>query len=762
MTEIKITKELIEKHGLSDEEYQLILNILGREPSFTELGIFSVMWSEHCSYKNSKLLLKTFPTKGNRILQGPGENAGIVDIGDGYAIVFKIESHNHPSAIEPYQGAATGVGGILRDIFTMGARPIAMLDSFRFGNPKNSRVKYIINGVIAGVADYGNCVGVPTISGEAYFIDCYNENPLINVMCVGLIKKENITLGIARGEGNPVVYYGSSTGRDGIHGATFASEELSEESQAKRPSVQVGDPFMGKRILEATLDLIASGAIIGLQDMGAAGLTCSSCEMAGRGHTGIEVDLDKVPLRAENMSAYEIMLSESQERMLAICDKNRLNEVKEILNKWDLECLIIGQVTNDGLMRVHYKGKKEVEIPASKISDDSPIYKRESKKPDYIDKLNSFDISTIQIKENYSEDLLKLFASPTLSSKNWIYEQYDHMVQTNTVIPPGTDATVLRIKGTGKYIALKTDCNSIYCYLNPYEGGKIAVAEAARNVVVTGAKPLGITNCLNFGNPMKPEIFYQFENCVKGIGDACRILNTPVTGGNVSFYNESNGEAVFPTPVIGMLGLIEDKNYITRCGFQNEGDVIILIGQETSGLGGSQFLFYLHNKIVGPSPTIDLDYEKRLQDCCLRAIRSRLIKSAHDVSDGGLAVALAECCINSMQYPLSRVVSAKQTGYVFPDKRVSATKNELCAKIELKTTHRPDELLFSESQSRIIVTTNKNDANKVINLCKEHNIDCKIIGKVTGKSLIISQNGKKLINIKINQLKQNYFKKPID
>jgi len=736
MTETKITKELIEKHGLSDEEYQLILNILGREPTFTELGIFSVMWSEHCSYKNSKILLKTFPTKGNRILQGPGENAGIVDIGNGYAIVFKIESHNHPSAIEPYQGAATGVGGILRDIFTMGARPIAMLDSYRFGNPKNSRVKWIINGVIAGVADYGNCVGVPTISGEAYFIDCYNENPLINVMCVGLIKTENITKGIAKGEGNPVVYYGSSTGRDGIHGATFASEELSEESQAKRPSVQVGDPFMGKKILEATLDLINSGAIVGLQDMGAAGLTCSSCEMAGRGNTGIEIDLDKVPLRAENMSAYEIMLSESQERMLAICDKNRLSEVKEILNKWDLECHIIGQVINDSFMRVFYKGKKEVEIPASKISDDSPIYKRESKKPDYIDKLNSFDISTIPTKENYSEDLLKLLSSPNLSSKNWIYEQYDHTVQTNTVIPPGTDATVLRIKGTGKYIALKTDCNSIYCYLNPYEGGKIAVAESARNVVVTGATPLGITNCLNFGNPMKPEIFYQFENCVKGVADACRMLKTPVTGGNVSFYNESNGEAVYPTPVIGMLGLIEDKKHITQCGFKDEGDIILIIGKEAKGLGGSQFLFYLHNKIVGPSPTIDLDYERRLQESCLKAIRNGYIKSAHDISDGGLSVALAECCINS-QFSFG-------------------------AKIEFKGNTRPDELLFGESQSRIIITADKNNVNKIKALCSEQNIDYQVIGEVEGKSLIVSQNKMKLINLKIDKLKANYFKKAID
>ncbi len=725
-----ITMELVSDHGLSEEDYSHIKEILGREPSFTELGIFSVMWSEHCCYKSSKLLLKTFPTAGQRILQGPGENAGVVDIGDGLAVVFKMESHNHPSAVEPYQGAATGVGGILRDIFTMGARPIAMLNPLRFGDPSIAWNRYIVNGVISGIADYGNCVGVPTVAGDIYFSDSYNGNPLVDVMCVGLMDKKDLTLARARTTGSYVVYYGNATGRDGIHGATFASEELSEDSQERRSAVQVGDPFMGKRILEATLDLIRARVVEGIQDMGAAGLTCSTCEMAGRGGKGIEIDLDRVPQRAENMTPYELMLSESQERMLAICPRDRIDQVRELLTKWDLECCILGTVTDDCLMRVKHGGRVVAEIPAAKISDDSPVCRREARTPEYLNRLARFDPAAVEPPADYNLALLELLAFPTIASKRWVYEQYDHMVQTNTVVPPGHSAAVLRIKGTNKHIALSCDGNGMYCYLSPYIGGMITVAEAARNVVCTGAEPIAITNCLNFGNPEKPDIFHQFAECIRGIGDACRALNTPVTGGNVSFYNENQGEAVFPTPVIGMLGVIDDPQWITPSGFQDEGDCIVLLGPEVTHLGGSQYLYQRMKVVVGPCPEMHLETEREVQAVCRKAIRAGWVKSAHDLSEGGLAVALAEACIRS--------------------------ERQLGAGITMNAQPRLDIALFGEAQSRILMSCAASVLDSLMQLAKAHNVTARKIGTVSGERLTINRT----IVLPIARLQEAYHTVP--
>lgn len=714
MKELEITREIIESHGLTPEEFEKLKKILGREPTFTELGIFSVMWSEHCSYKNSKKMLRTFPTKGDCVIQGPGENAGVVDIGDGYAICFKIESHNHPSAVEPYQGATTGIGGILRDIFTMGARPIALVDPLRFGNPELPRNRYIASGVISGIADYGNCVGVPTVAGDVYFADSYNGNPLINVMCIGLMKKEDLTLACARTPGNLVMYYGNSTGRDGIHGATFASEELSEKSEERRPAVQVGDPFMGKKILEVTLELIQKRLVEAIQDMGAAGLTCSSCEMAARGDSGIEIDLDKVPQRSENLSAYEIMLSESQERMLAVVSPKHLKEVKKILDKWDLPCCILGKITNDGLMRVKHKGAVVAEIPASQISTLAPEYDPESRRPAYLNSLKMFDSSAFHTKDKMQDVMLKLLSTPTISSKRWIYEQYDHMVQLNTVVTPGASAGVLRIKNTNKHIGITADCNGLLVYLDPKTGGAMAVAEAARNLVCSGAIPLAITNCLNFGNPTKPDIYYQFEQAVLGIGEACRILNTPVTGGNVSFYNENRGEAVFPTPVIGMIGLIENPEHITTVGFKNSGDAIVLLGRKATTLGGSQYFYALKKKIVGPCPILNLKEEKNLQDFLLEIIEKGWIRSAQDISEGGMAIALAECCILS--------------------------GDKLGCDVSLSDDVNPFIELFSEDPSRIIISCDPKREEEILKSAEKAGVPATELGKVGGKTLKIGKD----------------------
>lgn len=712
VVEPKITPELVKEHGLTEEEFDQIREILGRMPTFTELGIFSVMWSEHCSYKNSRLLLKTLPTEGPRILQGPGENAGVVDIGDGLAIVFKIESHNHPSAVEPYQGAATGIGGILRDIFTMGARPIALLDSLRFGDLSDERVRYLFQGVISGIADYGNCVGIPTVAGEVYFDEAYRENPLVNVMAVGLIEKKHLIRARAQGSGNPVIYYGGSTGPDGIHGATFASEELGEDSESRRPAVQVGDPFTEKLIMEATLELVEKGLLVGVQDMGAAGLTCSTCEMASRGGTGIDVDLDLVPKRAKGLTPYEIMLSESQERMLACCTKEKEDEVRAVLERWGLEAHRIGEVTEDGVMRVR-EGRREVaRIPARRLAEEAPVYKRDSVCPEYYDYVRKFDISGLKEPEDLNLALLDLLSYPTIASKGWVYRQYDHMIQLRTVMLPGGDAAVLRIPGTNKAIAVTVDGNGFYVYLDPRIGTMIAVAEAARNLVVTGAQPLAVTNCLNFGNPMKPEIFWQFENAIAGLREACEELETPVTGGNVSFYNETEGRAVHPTPVVGMVGLIEDRKYITPAGFQQSGDSIVMIGHNREEIGGSQYLRRCYGIRKGPCPPLNIGEEKEVQRLCLDAIRMGIVRSAHDVAEGGLAVALAECCILS--------------------------PGGMGCRINYPRRRRDDTILFGESQSRILISVPQDRLPEFERTAFQRKVPYSVLGTVEGTDLIIS------------------------
>lgn len=697
--------------GLTDAEYDKIKGIMGREPNYVELGIFAVMWSEHCSYKTSRPMLKNLPTTGEQILQGPGENAGIVDIGDGQAVAFKIESHNHPSAIEPYQGAATGVGGILRDVFTMGARPIAVLDSLRFGSLDDAHTRYLFSGVVAGVAGYGNCIGVPTVGGEVYFSPSYEENPLVNVMCVGLIDHQDIKKGIASGIGNPVMVVGARTGRDGIHGCTFASEELSEESADRRPAVQVGDPFMEKLLLEACLEVIKSGCVVGIQDMGAAGLTSSSCEMAARAGTGIEMDLLKVPRREEGMTAYELMLSESQERMLVVVKQGTTEQVQDIFAKWDLEAVVVGQVTDDGMIRLTEGEQVVAEIPAKSLTDEAPVYERPYAEPEYLSAVQQLDMESISLPRDYNKVLLDLLASPNIASKEWVYSQYDHMVGINTVVRPGSDASVLRIKGTAKGIAMTTDCNGRYCFLDPYQGAMMAVAEAARNLVCSGAKPLAITNCLNFGNPEKPGVMWQFRQAVSGMGEACRQLNTPVTGGNVSFYNETRGTAVYPTPTVGMVGLIEDLDYICTQGFKDQGDIIILVGENLEELGGSEYLKVVHDiEAAGKVPKLDIGLEKKVQQTVLESIRKGWVKSAHDCAEGGLAVTLAESCISG----------------------------KVGAEIFMIEQFRADVLLFGETQSRIIITTSEDNVAELIRYLTVIGVPFTRLGHVAGTDFKIN------------------------
>ena len=724
--------------GLTKDEYQRILDILDRIPTYTELGIFSVMWSEHCSYKNSILQIKTLPRSGGKLLVSAGEeNAGLVDIGDGLAVAFKIESHNHPSAVEPYQGAATGIGGILRDIFTMGARPVAALNSLRFGkiddvevDSISTRSKFLFKNVVKGIGDYGNCFGVPTVSGEIYFEECYQDNPLVNAMAVGIVKHNQTASATAAGIGNPVFIVGSSTGKDGIHGATFASVEISEESESKRPSVQVGDPFTEKLLLEATLEVIRSGAVVGIQDMGAAGITCSSSEMSAKGRCGMEINLDKVPLRDENMSAYEIMLSESQERMLLVAHIGKEKIVKDIFNKWDLNCVEIGKVISEDRIKIFYKDKLEADIPANVLvlGGGAPVYIREIKKPEYLDETSSFDQNKIHEPADYNEVLLKLLSSPNITNKRWVYEQYDSQVRTNTSLMPGGDASVIRIKGTNKGLAMKTDCNGKYSYLNPYLGGMIAVCESARNVVCTGAVPLAITNCLNFGDPYNPEMYYQFVECVRGMGDACRFLGTPVTGGNVSFYNLSKDYAVFPTPTIGMVGLIEDISKMMTSYFKNENDDIYVIGKDLHEIGGSEYLSRIHKTVKGDAPQLSLSNEKNLHEFVLKAVNNGLIKSAHDISDGGLAVALAECCI-------------------------MGNRKSLGCEIVISTVARKDFVLFSESQSRIIISAGIENKHKILDLAEKNDLYIESIGKTGGSMLRINN----FIELEIDNIKDSYY-----
>jgi len=731
MKEPKVTGELALEHGLNKEEYERILKILGRTPTFTELGIFSVMWSEHCSYKNSIAQLKTLPRSGGRLLVGAGEeNAGLVDIGDGLAVAFKIESHNHPSAVEPYQGAATGVGGIMRDIFTMGARPIASLNSLRFGTLDDARTRYLFAGVVKGIGDYGNSFGVPTVAGEVYFDESYQGNPLVNAMAVGIVKTNAFASAVAKGEGNPVMIVGSSTGRDGIHGATFASEELSEKSESKRPSVQVGDPFTEKLLLEASLEIIRKGYLIGIQDMGAAGISCSTSEMSAKGKSGMKIDLDKVPLREEGMSAYEIMLSESQERMLCVVKKGYEDRVREVFEKWDLHCEIIGEVINDDKLFINYKGKPEAEMPPFELvlGGGAPVYIREQKEPSYIKEKRNFDFFKLPEPKNIQETFIKIFSSPNIASKRWVYEQYDSMVRTNTIVGPGCDAAVIYVKGTDKALAMKTDCNARYVYLNPKEGAKIAVAESARNIVCSGGIPLAITNCLNFGNPYKPEIYWQFAEAIAGMGEACRFFDTPVTGGNVSFYNESPDRAVYPTPTIGMLGLVEDLSHVTTSFFKNEGDLIYILGEDKEELGGSEYLKMIHKKVEGNSPQIDLQAEKKLQDVVLELIRKKLINSAHDISEGGIVCALAECCIISEE---------KMFG----------------AEVTIPIKSRKDFSYFSETQSRIIVSVSKNNNDEFENILRVSMHPCIHAGAVGGSSLSINDD----INVSMEELADIYY-----
>lgn len=736
MKEQEVTLDVVLDHGLTEEEFDMICSILGRKPNFTELGVFSVMWSEHCSYKNSRFWLKKFPTTGPRIMVKAGdENAGIIDIGDGLAISFKIESHNHPSAVEPFQGAATGIGGIIRDIFTMGARPIALMDSLRFGKLSTPNVRRLLDGVVRGISHYGNCIGLPTVGGEIYFDPTYEGNPLVNVFCLGIMKHEDMALGRASGVGNSVYYVGAATGRDGIHGATFASEELNEQSEDRRPSVQVGDPFMEKLLLEACLELLQTDAVVGIQDMGAAGLTCSTCETASRGGAGIEIDLAKVPQREKGMIPYEILLSESQERMLVIVKKGREQEVEAIFNKWDLHASNIGHVTDDGLMRVLFHGEKVVEIPAKQLAEDAPVYQREFKEPAYYEQCKKENLDSIPQPASYADILKTLLSDPTIANKAWVYEQYDHMVITNTVVAPGmSDAAVLRLKECDKLLAMKTDCNGRYCYLDPYVGGMIAVAEAARNVVCCGAQPLAVTDCLNFGNPMKEEIFWQFKNCVEGITEACLQFDTPVTGGNVSFYNENPRGAIDPTPVVGMVGLIEKEDHVTTAPFKNEGDIIVLLGPLESGIGGSEYLAVVHKKKTGALPEFDIELEKRVQQLCLKLIAGGKIVSAHDISEGGLAVALAESCVLG-----------------------DLAGGALGASVDLPETEtRLDGVLFGERQSRIVISVGPNDLKTVKHLAEQVDVPVFELGTVGGDNLSIACGGKEIINESISTLASLY------
>ncbi len=738
MKEPQITKAVLKAHGVTEEEFERIRKILGRDPNITELGIYSVMWSEHCSYKNSRPVLKRFPTEGKNLLVKAGEeNAGCVDIGDGLAIVFKIESHNHPSAIEPFQGAATGVGGIIRDIFTMGARPVLLMNSLRFGNLEES--KRHLKGVVAGIAHYGNCIGIPTIGGEVYFDEFYEGNPLVNAFCLGLIRHDEIVKAKASGVGNAVYYVGATTGRDGLGGASFASRELTEESGEDRPAVQVGDPFMEKLLLEACLELAKSGALIGMQDMGAAGLTCSTCETAARGNTGIQIDVAKVPKRETGMIPYEIMLSESQERMLVIVKKGKEEIVEHILEKWDLHAVKIGEVADGTQMQVYDNGKLVADIPAKSLTDEAPIYHREAKRPEYLNEAQKLDLGKIKEPKDLNKTLLTLLDSPSIASKRWIYEQYDHMVRTDTVFLPGHDAGLVRIKGTKKGIAVSTDCNGLYCYLDPREGGKIAVAESARNVVCSGAKPLAITDCLNFGNPMKPEIFWQFKECAEGISEACRAFETPVTGGNVSFYNESPKGAVYPTPTIGMVGLLEDIELRVPSFFQGIGDDIYLFGDTQDEIGASQYLLLIHKLRQGLPPRLSLEKEKALYKLILGLSAKKALRSCHDLSDGGFAVALSECLLGNSNSPLGAKI----------------TNLDWAKKI------RRDSALFGESQSRVLVSVDPKNGKLIETLAQEFNVPCQKIGKVTKSGLEIG-NWIKLASEDISKTYMNAISRRVE
>jgi phosphoribosylformylglycinamidine synthase len=745
---MKITPEILDQHNLTAEEYERIEQLLGREPNLTELGIFSVMWSEHCSYKSSKVHLRRLPVEGECLVQGPGENAGIVDIGDGWCVAFKIESHNHPSFIEPYQGAATGVGGILRDIFTMGARPVAAMNSLRFGPLRDEEItdeesrrvvlrnRRVMAGVVKGLGDYGNAFGVPTVGGEVAFADCYSLNPLVNAFALGLVRREQIFYGKAEGLGNSVIYVGAKTGRDGIHGATMASAEFDEAAMEKRPTVQVGDPFAEKLLLEACLEAMRAGAIVGIQDMGAAGLTSSSCEMGARAGTGIEINLDLVPQRETGMTAYEMMLSESQERMLIVADRGRERQLMEIFHRWDLDAVIIGRVTDDRKLRVIHQGEVVAEIPNLALTDEAPRYHR-PQHPCAIDTEDvtpKLEAAISKLKSRigdearvFTEILRRLVASPNLASKQWVYRQYDHMVRTNTVVLPGSDAAVIRVKETRRSLAMSLDGNGRYCHLNPREGAKLAVAEAARNVVCSGARPLAITNCLNFASPERAEVMWSFSETIDGMAEACRAFGVPVTGGNVSFYNETEGRGVYPTPVIGMLGLIEDAKHTTTQWFKAAGDAILLLGQTNADAGASELLSVVASEVSGAVPRLDLEVEKAVQQACLTAIQEGLVNSAHDCSDGGLAVAIAESCFSSYR------------------RNAVGARIDLSGHAGLSGLKDAAALLFGESPSRIIVSVKPEHAGRVKEIAEQNGVVSSLIGEIGGDRLSIACDDELLI-----------------
>lgn len=717
-------QELFREVGLSLEEFKMITHYLGRLPNWTELGIYSVMWSEHCSYKNSKPLLKRFPVDGPRVVQGPGEGAGALDIGDGQAVVFKIESHNHPSAVEPFQGAATGVGGIIRDVFSMGARPVALLNSLRFGQLHHPRVRYLFEQAVVGIAHYGNVIGIPTVGGEVEFDASYDGNPLVNAMCVGVLPQEELQKGVARGKGNPVIYVGASTGRDGIHGATFASEELGEDAEEKRPSVQVGDPFMEKLLLEACMELVKKNILIGIQDMGAAGLTSSSTEMAAKGESGMELDLDQVPQRETGMTPYEIMLSESQERMLLVVEDGREGEVQEVLHKWGLPSAVVGRVTADGRYRIRHRGNIVADIPVNTLVDDAPVQYRSGVEPAYYRENADVHPEESLSQIDPADALKRVLASPNVASKEWVYRQYDHMVRTSTAVRPGSDAAVVVLDGLDKALAMSTDGNSRYVYLDPREGGAVAVAEAARNVVCSGAQPLGITDCLNFGSPEKLEVFWQLEQAVDGMSEACRRLETPVVGGNVSLYNESKG-TIHPSPIVGMVGLVENRRHITTQSFKRDGDRLFLLGETKAELGGSELQSVIEGKVAGRPPRVDLEVEAKLHQGILAAIRKGWVSSAHDCSNGGVAVTLAE----------------------------STFGEGLGAEVDVTSPWDPIVFLFSESQSRAVLSIPPQHGDAFRQLLEEMGVPCAEIGRVTGDRLTVRVNGQQVIDTPVQDLR---------
>jgi phosphoribosylformylglycinamidine synthase len=723
----------LERHGVTADEYERITRLMGREPNLTELGVFSVMWSEHCSYKSSRVHLRTLPTTGSRVLQGPGENAGAVDIGDGLAAVFKIESHNHPSFIEPYQGAATGVGGIIRDIFTMGARPIALLNSLRFGPPDTAQNRRILAGVVAGIGGYGNSIGIPTVGGEVAFDDSYSGNPLVNVFCLGIAKHSDIIKGTASGEGNPVYYVGAKTGRDGIHGATMASAEFDDKSQEKRPAVQVGDPFTEKLLLEACLEVMKTGALVGIQDMGAAGLTCSTSEMGSRGGVGIAIDVANVPQREPGMTPYEILLSESQERMLMVVKRGREHEVEEVFGKWDLHAVKIGEVTTGNRLVVKDHGAVAADIPNRALTDEAPVYNRPTARPGWLDEVRTLDLTTLSPTALASDVLISLLSSPTIASKRWIYRQYDHMVRTNTIALPGAACGVVRVKGTDRALAMSVDGNGRFGYLDPRAGAKLAVAEASRNVACAGGLPIGGTNNLNFGNPERPDIMWQFAEAVAGIGEACRALDIPITGGNVSLYNETDGKPILPTPVLGVVGLVEHADRIVTRTFKASGAAIVLLGTTKGELGGSEYLQREHGLLRGVPPALDLDAEKRLQQLLVSLATDGLVQSAHDCAEGGLAVTIAECSFD--------------TGGLGAEIDVPALDDVPAALVT-------DATLFSESASRVVLSTPADRLEQVLAKAKALGVPAMPIGRTTTNRLVMRVGGRIALDVPVDLAEQ--------